>query len=107
MKNVPHNKNWNTGTVHVHVDPPPIIPIKIKNNKKSDKYFVKIKLRRDPTSEKSDLYELKIPLFDNGELEDFLLFVCNFNVTLEASGTLKAGVKVQYLHTLVRGEALR
>ena len=28
-------------------------------------------------------------------------------MTLEASGTLKAGVEVQYLSTLVRGEVLR
>ena len=57
MKNVPHNKNWNTGTIQVHVEPPPITPIKNKNDKKSDKYFVKIKLRRDPMLEESDIYE--------------------------------------------------
>ena len=45
-------------------------------------------------------------LFLNGYPEEFLLFVCNFNMTLAASGTLEAGVKVQYLHTLVRGEVL-
>ena len=39
----------------------PLIPlIKGKNDDKSDKYFVKIKLRRDSTSEKLDFYELKI-----------------------------------------------
>ena len=45
-------------------------------------------------------------LFDNGEPEDFLLFVRNFNMTLAASGTLEAGTKVHCLRTLVRGEAL-
>ena len=64
-------------------------------------------MRRDPTSEKSDLYEFKISLFDKRKLEEFVLFVCNFNMTLEASGTLKPGAKIQYLRTLVRGEALR
>ena len=50
--------------------------IKIKNNDKSDKYFVKIKLRTDPTSGKSDLYEFKMTLFDNGDPDEFLfLFV--------------------------------
>ena len=33
-------------------------------------------------------------------------FVCNFNMTLEASGTLKADMKVQYLRTLICGKAL-
>ena len=41
--------------------------IKTNNNEKPDKYYVKIKLSRDPTSKKSDLYTLKTTLFDNGE----------------------------------------
>ena len=35
------------------------------------------------------------------------MFVCNFNKTLEASRTMEAGAKFQYLRTLFRGEALR
>ena len=45
-------------------------------------------------------------LFDNGDPEEFLLFVRNFNMTLAASGALEAGAKIQYLRTLVRREAL-
>ena len=67
MKNVFHKKKWNSGTVQVHVDPHPVPLIKINNNDKSDKYFVKIKLHRDPASEKSELYEFKIAMFDNGK----------------------------------------
>ena len=44
--------------------------------------------------------------FDNGDMEEFLLFVCNFNMTLAASGTLEADAKYKYLFTIVRGEAL-
>ena len=46
-------------------------------------------------------------LFDNGETEEFLLFIRNFQMTLEASGTFAACVKIQYLHTLLNGKALR
>ena len=45
-------------------------------------------------------------LLDNDNPEEFLLFVSNFNTTLAASGILEAVTKVQYLHMLVRGEAL-
>ena len=96
-----------TGMTRPHEDPPPITIIKETHNGKSDKYFVKIKMRKDPTLSTSDLYEFEIYLFDNGEQEEFLLFVRNFNMTLAALGTLEAGTKYQYLHTLVRGEALR
>ena len=50
-----------------------------------------------------DLYEFKMSLFENGKPEEFLLFVCNFNMTLAASGTLEAGAKYQYLRNIVCG----
>ena len=90
-----------------HVDPPPINLIKEKHYGKSDKDFVKLKLRRDPTLHMSDLYEFKISLFENGEPEEFLLFVCNFNMTLAVSEMLKLGAKYQYLSNIFRREALR
>ena len=48
----------------MHAETPPIPLIKIKNDEKSDKKFIKIKLCRDLTSEKSDLYEFKMDLFN-------------------------------------------
>ena len=49
---------------------------------------------------------MKMALFDNGKPDAFLLFIQNFNMTIESSGMLRAGEKIQYIHTLVRGEAL-
>ena len=45
-------------------------------------------------------------LYDNGKPEDILLFIRNFDMTIEASGTLVSLVKIQYLCTLVHGEVL-
>ena len=77
-----------------------------KYDGKSDKDFVKLKLCKDPTSSTSDLYEFNMSLFDNGEPEEFLLFVRNFDMTLAVSGPLETGAEIQYLFTLVCGEAL-
>ena len=66
---------------------------------KAEKYCVKIKLRRNPTSEKSDLYEFKMALFDNDEPEEFLLFVQNFKIILESSGTIASSENIQYFCT--------
>ena len=96
-----------TGMTHPHEEPPRISLIQETHDGKSDKDFVKLKLRRDPMSSTSDLYELQISLFDNGKPGEFLFFVRNFNMTLTASGTLEAGAKIQCLCTLVREEALR
>ena len=45
--------------------------------------------------------------FNNGDLDEFLLFVRNVNMTLEESGMLEMAAKVQYLHTHVCEEQLR
>ena len=50
------------------------------------KYFVKTKFCRYTTSEKSALYEFKMALFENGDPEEFLLFVRNLQMKLKASG---------------------
>ena len=57
--------------IQPHIYPPLIPLIREDNDGKSDKYFVKLKLRRDPTSSTSELYEVKISLFENGEPEEF------------------------------------
>ena len=58
------------------------------------------------TPEKLDPYELKIALFDNGNTEEFFLFIHNFNRTLEVSGIIEAGTNIQYHCILKRGEVL-
>ena len=45
-------------------------------------------------------------LFDHDEPEEFLLFVCNFNMTLVETGKKETDSNIQYLCTIVRGEAL-
>ena len=46
MKNILYKKKWNTGTLQVHVEPPPTPLIKINNYEKSEKDCDKIKLCR-------------------------------------------------------------
>ena len=71
MNNVSHNNSWNLGVTQPHMEPPHIPLIKIKHGDKSDKYFVKLKLRRGPTSYLLDLYEFKMDFFDNGDPYEF------------------------------------
>ena len=67
----------------------------------------KWKVHRDPTSETLGMYELKMALFEDGDLDELLLFIHNFDMNIEASGTLISNAKLQYLHTLLHGEELR
>ena len=100
-------KTWRTGAVQIYMNLPQIPLIKIKNDKKAETYCVKIKLCRDPTSENLDLKRFKMALFGKGDPEEFLLFVQNFKMTLEALGKISANSNIQYLCTLLLGKSLR
>ena len=101
MKNVSHKKIWRTTAIQIHMDPPLILLIKINYDTKAEKDCVKIKLCKDPTLENPDMYEFKISLFDNGKLEEFLLFVHNLKMAIDAPGTLTYNVKLWYICTLL------
>ena len=90
----------------MHFEPLLLPLIKSKNDDKSDKYFIKIKLRRDMMSKRWDPYDFKMAFFGISEPEEFLLFIQNYNMTLAVSGTLKAGANIKYLCVLVHGETL-
>ena len=77
MKKVLHKKNWNMGTVQVHMELPIIPLIKGKNDDKSDIDFVKIKLRRDLMSEKSDIFEFKMALPVTLMTSANIQYICN------------------------------
>ena len=46
-------------------------------------------------------------LSGHGEPEEFLFFISNINMNLTATGMLETDTKIQYICTLVHGEALR
>ena len=54
-----------------------------------------------------DLYVFRMSLFDHGKLEELLLFVINFQMTLAATWTLETESNIQYLRKIVLWGALR
>ena len=65
---------------------------------------MKIKSSRYRTLEKLYMSEFKMSLFENEKTEEFLLFMQNFNMKLNVSGTLEANEKIQYLLNILRGD---
>ena len=105
-KKVSQKKGCNWWTNEAHMEPL-LIPLILGTcNGKLHKDYVNMKLRRYPTSSMLYLYDFRMSLFDNGDLEEFLLFVRNFNMTITASGVLETGTNIQYLRKLFCCEAL-
>ena len=106
MKNVSQKNFWRTGAVQIYVDSPLTPWIKSKIDLMIEDY-AKIKLCRNPTSEKLDIYEFKLALFDNDDPKWLLFCVWGIKKMLEAPGMLAANVKLQYLYTQWYIKALR
>ena len=59
MNNISYNKAWMLRGIQLHVNIFPIPLIKNTIGTKSGKYSIKIRLCRNPTSVKPDMYEFK------------------------------------------------
>ena len=73
------------------MEPHPIPLLKSWIDMKSYKYYAKIMLLKYPMSETPDVYNLKMTLFDNGDMGELLLFKQNYHMTLKEPGSITAG----------------
>ena len=64
-------------------------------------------MSRNPASYTSKTYELKIDTFKKGRPEELLKIMNNFNTSIDGTGTISAYGRINYLHTLLCGEALK
>ena len=101
MKNISPKKGCLSGEVHIHVDPTTIPLIQSKIYMKSEKYYVNNKLCKNPILDKYDMYEFIMTFLENEDLDDLLLLRRNYNMTLDALGTLTEDAKIRYLRTLI------
>ena len=62
---------------------------------------------QDLSDADSETYKLKIVMFENSQPKEFLALVNNFKTVIDGTRTTSAAVKINYLRTLLRGEALR
>ena len=66
-----------------------------------DKHCVKINLFINHMWENSDKHELRMYVFDNGNLEEFIFLQQNYNMTLDASVNMADYSKVLCLSTFL------
>ena len=64
-------------------------------------------MRRDPAPATFDTYELKVPTFENGKPEESLQMIKDFKTATDGTETTSTTGKIHFLHTMLRGEALR
>ena len=66
----------------------------------------KINMHRNPASAMFNTYELKISMFNTCKPEEFLVLMKNFKAAIDGKLTTSAPGIINYLCTILRGEAL-
>ena len=69
--------------------------------------IINIKMRRNPDSAALETYELKVSMFKNVKLEEFIALIKNFKTAIDGTITISVSVWINYLHNMLRGESLR
>ena len=102
MNTFSYHKGWIYRALQIYVDPPHIPLIKSKLDTNLEKYSFKIKLCRNATPQKSDVYEFIMSIVDNGYPEDFLILK-KLNMMLRSLGTLTVSANIN-IYALRYGE---
>ena len=92
--------------VQARIDLPPI-PIIKKDPQESNEYdIININMRQNPSDAASEMYKLNIVTFENGQPEEFLQLMKNFNIAVDGTGTATLAGKINYLRTMLHAEVL-
>ena len=98
--------SWISSEIQAQIEPPPI-PIVKNEPVEVNKYdIIKINMHWNPYSTESETYELKIVTFDHGQPEEFPKLTKNSKRAVDRAGATKTAGKINYLRTILRGEAL-
>ena len=95
------NKGWGVDNNSAKIEPSTIQLVKETSTSNSDGDYVKLNLRRDPTSIMSELYKFRMSLSDHSKSKELLLVLRKFLMNIAAAGTLESEAKDQYLQTLI------
>ena len=64
-------------------------------------------MRNNTVSAGSETYKFKMTIFNNGIPEELLQFMMKVKKDIEVTGTMKVARRINFLRTILLGEALR
>ena len=59
------------------------------------------------TNQRNETYKFNMPFFENGIPGEPLQFLTNSNKSIEGTVTTAVAVRINFIHAILRGEALR
>ena len=102
-KNVP----WVTTYVQSRIYPPPTPLIKVELYELHTTHIINVKMRRNTSQAISETYNINMSTFDDGQPEEFLAQLKNFEIRIGGTGTTMPTGRIKYLCTMIHGQSPR
>ena len=64
-------------------------------------------MQRNPAMDMSETYNINMSTFEDGQPEKFLALLNNFKIAIYGTGMTSPSGRINYLRTMLRGEALK
>ena len=104
--NISHTHNWISADVQARIETPKTPLNKEDIVEEKSRKITKAKMHKNPASDASETYKLKMAKFKNGQPEDFFALLKNFKNVIDGSGTTSVTGRINYLRAMLHGEAL-
>ena len=93
--------------MQARIEPLPNPPIKLELKYEHAIYTLKVKMKRKSIPSASETYNMNISMFNDGQPDEFLALLNNFKIEIDGTGTTSPPGRINYLLTMLCGQALR
>ena len=88
------------------IKPPPIPLVKLELDRERAIQIIKVNIQRNPTSAASEIYNINMSTFNNGQTEEFLALLKNFKIVVYGTGMTSLSCQINYIRAMLHGQAL-
>ena len=92
--------------MQTHIKHPSIMFSKKEDVDERQTNIIKAKMWRNPVSATLETYKLNTKIFENGQPEELITLLNNFNKATKGTGTTAVDRRINYLRTMLHEEAL-
>ena len=101
-----NNVGWISSYMQARIEPPLISLVKLEVDYYCTTHIIKVKMQRNTSSAASEMYNVNMNTFDDGQPEEFLSLLRKFKIATDVTRTTTLYGQINYLRTMLRGKAL-
>ena len=100
------NGLWLSADVKAHIEPTPIPLTKVELEELHSNQIIRVKMRRNPSQDTSETYNMNMFTFNDGQPEELLALLRKSKIAIDGTGTTTPTGRIKYLPTMLRGKSI-